>query len=96
MNRKTRRIDFDMFVTKYIEYKPWRDKIYSACFPGGSNQILPPIGWQRAEELRDKYYYDEILFLVLLQLKRTPFHSWYRHMKYNAILIKKWIKLKWG
>ena len=70
MNRKQRRIDFDMFVTKYIEYKPWRDNIYSACFPGGSNQILPPIGWQRAEELRDKYYYDEILFLVQLHIAK--------------------------
>ena len=62
-----------MFVNKYIEYKPWKDKLYATCFPGGANQTLPQNGWQRAEELRDKYYYDEVLFL--LQIHIAQLHS---------------------
>jgi hypothetical protein len=74
-NRKQRRVDFDVFVNKYIEYKPWKDKIYSACFPCGANQTLPPIGWKRAEELRDKYYYDEVLFLLQIHIAKLHYNE---------------------
>jgi len=56
---------FDLSINHYIEYQPYIDDIYSLCYPKGNLQVVkPPICWTTANALRDKYYFDEILFYV--------------------------------
>jgi ankyrin repeat protein len=78
IENRTKRAEFDSFIVHYLEYHPYKDKIYTRCFPTGDLRIAtPPIGWLKAYSLRDKYYFDEILFYVHLyvaneQSKKFP------------------------
>ena len=60
---KKYRVAFDSFVAHHIEYPPYKNRIYSICYPDGNIQIAKPqIGWPRATFVCDKYYFDEIFF----------------------------------
>ena len=62
---RIRRKKFDIFINHYIEYHIYKDTIYSICYPNGLKVAKPvEVGWERAEELRDKYFFEEICFYV--------------------------------
>jgi len=65
IQHRLRRDDFDSFINNYIEYPPLIHSIYSTCYPSGDLRVASPsIGWDRAEAVRNKYYFDEVLFYV--------------------------------
>ena len=67
IQHRVRRASFDSFINHYIEYQPHIDEIYSTCYPAGDLRVATPdVGWTRAEAVRDKYYFNEILFYVHL------------------------------
>jgi len=56
---------FDSFINHHIEYQPYINNIYTLCYPTSNLQVAkPPVGWIRAEAIRDKYYLDEIFFYL--------------------------------
>ena len=56
---------FDSFISHHIEYPPLIHNTYSTCYPSGDLRVAAPaIGWDRAEAVRNKYYFDEVLFYV--------------------------------
>ena len=62
---RLRRAAFDSFISHHIEYPPLIHNIYSTCYPSGDLRVASPaIGWDRAEAVRNKYYFDEVLFYV--------------------------------
>jgi len=62
---RLRRAAFDSFINHHIEYLPLIQNIYSTCYPSGDLRVASPaIGWDRAEAVRNKYYFDEVLFYV--------------------------------
>jgi len=64
---RLRRTAFNIFVSHHIEYPPLIHNIYSRCFPSGDLRVASPaIGWNRAEAVRNKNYFDEVLFYVHL------------------------------
>jgi len=67
--QRRRRTLFDSFVTHHIEYPPLIDNIYSTCFPSGTLRVtVPPVGWLRADAVRNKYYLDEVFFYLHLHV----------------------------
>ena len=69
-NRRKRAIFVD-FVDNYIEYQPYIDNIYTQCFFTTSEnvKVIPPsVGWGRAEDIRNKYYLDEVFFYLHLHI----------------------------
>ena len=67
--QRRRRTLFDSFVTHHIEYPPLIDNIYSTCFPSGTFRVtVPPVGWLRADAVRNKYYLDEVFFYLHLNV----------------------------
>ena len=67
IQHRLRRTAFDSFIIHHIEYPLLIDNIYSRCFPSGDLRVAsPPIGWDRAEALRNKFYFDEVLFYLHL------------------------------
>ena len=63
---RLRRAAFDSFINHHIEYPPLIHNIYSTCYPSGDLRVASPafLGWDRAEAVRNKYYFDEVLFYV--------------------------------
>ena len=62
---RLRRAAFDSFISHHIEYPRLIHNIYSTCYPSGDLRVTSPaIGWDRAEAVRNKYYFDEVLFYV--------------------------------
>ncbi len=60
---------FDSFINHHIEYQPYINSIYTLCYPTGNIQVAkPPVGWIRAEAIRDKYYLDEIFFYLHMHI----------------------------
>ena len=67
--QRLRRALFDSFITHHIEYQPLIDNIYSLCFPSGTLRVtVPPMGWKRADAVRNKYYLDEVFFYLHLHV----------------------------
>jgi len=60
VTHRSKRKTFDDFINTYIEYPLYKHLIYTTCYPTGRSE--PVVGWSRAEEVRDNYYYEEILF----------------------------------
>ena len=67
LQHRSKRIVFDRFINHYIEYKHYRDEIYLRCHPSA----VPLIGWSRAEEIKRKFYFDEILYYVHLDVAKV-------------------------
>jgi len=64
-----KRIAFDKFINHHIEYQPYINSIYTLCYPRGNIQVAkPPVGWNIAETIRDKYYFDEIFFYLHIHI----------------------------
>ena len=78
IQHRLRRTVFNSYIDHHIEYQPYKRQIYLKCYPTGDLRVAePPIGWPRAEAIRNKYYFDEILFYVHLyvaneQAKKLP------------------------
>jgi len=69
---RLQRAAFDSFINHHIEYPPLINNIYSTCYPSGDLRIaLPVIGWDRAEAVRNKFYFDEVLFYVHLYVAKS-------------------------
>ena len=67
IQNRLRREAFDSFIAHHIKYPPLINNIFSTCYPSGDLRVASPaIGWDRAEEVRNKYYFDEVLFYVHL------------------------------
>jgi hypothetical protein len=65
IEHRRKRAIFDSFINHYIEYQPYINNIYTRCYPTGNVQVAkPPVGWIRAEAIRDKYYLDEVFFYL--------------------------------
>ena len=68
VENRHKRDAFNSFITYHIEYKPYISRIYSICYPTTmtvkNRTTLPVIGWTMAEKVRNKYYFEEILFHV--------------------------------
>ena len=63
---------FDAFIDHHIEYQPYKDHIARLCYPLGIlNHRVPDIGFKKAKHLRDKYYFDELLFYVHLHVAQV-------------------------
>ena len=76
VEHRRKRAIFDSFINHYIEYHPYINNIYNRCYPTGNVQVAKPsVSWITAEEIRDKYYFDEIFF--------------YLHMYTASVYIKK-------
>ena len=61
IQHRLRRAAFDSFISHHIEYPPLIHNIYSRCYPSGDLRVASPvIGWDRAEAVRNKYYFDEL------------------------------------
>jgi NACalpha-BTF3-like transcription factor len=68
VNRQER-AGFDSFINHHIEYQPYISNIYSQSYPTGNVRVAkPPIGWTKANTVRDKYYFDEIFFYLHMHL----------------------------
>jgi len=73
IQHQLRRAVFDSFISHHIEYPPLIHNIYSRCYPSGDLQVASPaIGWDRAEAVRNKYYFDEMLFYVHVYVANEP------------------------
>lgn len=68
-NRK-KRIDFDQFVNHYVEYLPYKNIIYSKCYPKDLRIAKPINGWNIAFEIRKEYYFKEIFFYLELYISK--------------------------
>jgi len=68
VENRHKRDAFNSFITYHIEYKPYINRIYSICYPTtmtvNNRTTLPIVGWVMAEKVRNKYYFEEILFHV--------------------------------
>jgi len=82
-NRRKRAI-FDSFIAHYFEYPLYKSKIYKICYPDGNTKVAePPIGWSRAEIVRNKYYFDELFFYLRLHVAKITTNS--KSNKYSYI-----------
>ena len=70
IENRLRKKAFDLFIKLYIENNIYKDTIYSMCYPNDTTISLPSIGWLQAEQIRDKYYHDEVLFYVHLHVAK--------------------------
>ena len=69
IDHRRKRALFDSFINHHIEYQPYINSIYTLCYPTGNIQVAkPPVGWIRAEAIRDKYYLDEIFYYLHLHV----------------------------
>jgi hypothetical protein len=76
IKQRLQRAAFDSFINRYIEYPPFINIIYSTCYPSGDLRVAAPqVGWPRAEVLCNKYYFDEILFYVHLNVANVLSNS---------------------
>ena len=65
---RCKRAEFDSFINNYIEYRPYINSIYNICYPSNIKVAKPPIGWVKAEDIRDKYYFEEIFFYLHMHI----------------------------
>jgi ankyrin repeat protein len=76
VEHRRKRALFDSFINHHIEYQPYINSIYTLCYPTGNIQVAkPPVGWIRAEAIRDKYYFDEILFYLHMHIANVVLRS---------------------
>ena len=76
VEHRRKRALFDSFINHHIEYQPYINSIYTLCYPTGNRQVAkPPVGSIRAEELRDKYYFDEIFFYLHLHVTNIKYRN---------------------
>jgi len=69
LEQRKKRIIFDSLINHYIEYQPYINSIYTLCYPTGNRKVAkPPVGWIVAEEIRNKYYFDEIFFYLHMHI----------------------------
>ena len=72
-------------------YQPYKDQIYSSTvLPSGDLRVATPpdpVGWSRAETIRNKHYFDEILFYAHLYVTNeqaigllVDVSKWRQHM----------------
>jgi len=73
ISRRSRRVNFDKFISNNIEHHKYRNLIYNQCFPDGDYRVIkyPIIGWINAEKLMYKCYYNEILFILHLYIAKV-------------------------
>ena len=65
IQHRLRRSSFDRFIKHYIKHPPLIRSIYSTCYPSGDLRVAAPnIGWDRAEAVRNKYYFEEVFFYL--------------------------------
>ena len=63
VEHRRKRTLFDSFINHHIEYQPYINNIYTLCYPTGNLRVAKPsISWEKAERVRDNYYYDEVFF----------------------------------
>jgi len=86
LENRNMRIEFNAFINRFIEYKPYRDIIYYRCNYGNSKKSVPYNGWDFAFALRDKYYFDEIFFYLHLHVAKVL------NMKAKMIITRSSIK----
>jgi len=81
IKNRRKREDFDLFIDHYIEFPLYKKKLYSICYPNGNFLIAePPVGWLRAETVRNKYYFDEIFFHLHLYIGKIITKSRLDHL----------------
>jgi len=70
VENRYKKVEFDSFISNYIEYKQYINNIYNICYPiGGNLQVTKPlVGWSKAESIRNKYYFDEIFFYLHMHI----------------------------
>ena len=67
IEHRRKRAAFDSFIAHHIENPLYKNSIYSTCYPVGNMlRAQPAVGWPRAEQVRDKYYFDEMFFYLHL------------------------------
>ena len=72
IKNRRKRAAFDSFIERHIKYQPYIDRISQICYPSGEKIIAaPPVGWARADEVRDKFYFDEIFFYLHLFVSKV-------------------------
>jgi hypothetical protein len=85
---RCKRATFDSFIDHHIEYPPYKNRIYSICYPHGNIKIAePPVGWSRAEAVRNKYYFDEIFFYLHLNVGKIITNSTSDHYSNITALV---------
>jgi len=53
IEHRKKRAAFDHYV----------DSIYTLCYPSGNLKVAKPhVDWAKAESIRNKFYFDEIIF----------------------------------
>ena len=65
---RRRRAVYDAFINRHIEYPPFKSRIYERI---GDLRL----GWTRAEAVRYKYYFDEMLFYVHMHVANVVTRS---------------------
>ena len=76
VEHRRKRALFDSLINHHIEYQPYINSIYTLCYPTGNRQLAKHlVGWIRAEAIRDKYYFDEILFYVHMHIANIVMRS---------------------
>ena len=69
INNRRKRTAFDSFINHHIEYMPYKNNIYSLCYPTGDVRVvLPVLGWRRAEAVRNQFFFKEIFFYLHLHV----------------------------
>ena len=72
IENRRKRAAFDSFIERHIKYQPYIDRISQICYPSGEKKIAAPtVGWARADEVRDKFYFDEIFFYLHLFVSKV-------------------------
>ena len=76
VEHRRKRTIFDSFINYHIQYQPYISNIYTRCYPIDSIQVAkPPVGWIRAEAIRDKYYFDEVFFHLHMYVANVVMRS---------------------
>ena len=68
---RSRRSNFDNFIAYHIDYPSYIEKIFTFCYPLGSMAATPHVGWDRADQFLNKYYFEEILFYVHMHVAQV-------------------------
>ena len=68
IDHRKKRAALDSFIVHHIEYPLYKSLIYSTCFGIDLVVAAPSVSWERAEAIRDKYFFDEIFFTLHLHV----------------------------
>ena len=71
IEHRAKRKIFDTFVNLHIEYVFYKSNIYHICYPRDLVVAAPQVGWLKAQKVVNKYFFDEILFYIELNVART-------------------------